>query len=108
MTEARRCAPSHPARAAVERERSGERAHLYARSFRELGVGMSGRTWVERAAITALCLAAIGSGCAWGPGMRMDEGALRERTEGTDAGFVLIPLTPDAVREQTEAAQHRP
>lgn len=43
---------------------------------------------------------ALASGCAWGPGMRMDEGSLEDRAEaagGPDAGFALYDLTPEVV-----------
>jgi polysaccharide biosynthesis/export protein len=52
------------------------------------------------------CLTVLLAGCALGPGMKMNEEALVSRAEkaGQKPAFVLIPLTPQVVREQSEAA----
>lgn len=50
--------------------------------------------------VGAVLALALTSGCAWGPGMRIDEGDIEERAEaagGPDAGFALFDLTPDVV-----------
>jgi polysaccharide biosynthesis/export protein len=54
-------------------------------------------------------LATTLSACAWGPGMRVNEGAIERRAEksGEDPKFVLVPLTPQVVKEHLEASLQR-
>lgn len=53
-----------------------------------------------------LCAVSLGLGCAVGPGMRMDKSGVEERAElagGPDAGFALVPITPEVVEQQRKA-----
>lgn len=47
----------------------------------------------------------LSSACAWGPGMRLDEGGIEDRAEaagGPDAGFALYDITPALVQRVSQ------
>src|SRR4051812_33564059 len=80
-------------------------SHLPAPVLMGRAVARGGWAVAKRMAARAAWLWPLAAGCALGPGMRMDEGALvsRAEREGHKPSAVLIPVTPDVVRQLREA-----
>lgn len=77
---------------------------LLASLMTSFAIPQPAQTWRKHLLVWVSLVPLLGAGgCGWGPGMRIDEGAIKSRGRAAgDPRFDLVPITPAVITQQHE------